>query len=130
MSSKLNKSWEQIRTEVHSPEGVESLKRSVKAGLFRKYSGLIESMFRYEYGSDRFDDMRVMSQDTAPEKFLFRNGECVWFLDDKTNQIHSSWTAGSTSTEDRRHGSPFPSVIPTTNAGPIPTRSRGSDLAD
>lgn len=89
MSSKLNKSWEQIRTEVHSPEGVESLKRSVKAGLFRKYSGLIESMFRYEYGSDRFDDMRVMSQDTAPEKFLFRNGECVWFLDDKTNQIHS-----------------------------------------
>ena len=89
MSSKLNKSWEQIRTEVHSPEGVENLKRTVKSGLFKKYCGLIESMFRYEYGSDRFDDMRVMSQDTAPEKFLFRNGECVWFLDDKTNQIHS-----------------------------------------
>lgn len=88
MASKINKSWEQIRTEVHSPVGVEQLKRAVKTGLFRKYTGLIESMFRYEYGSDRFEDMRVMSQDTAPEKFLFRNGECVWFRDDKTNQIH------------------------------------------
>ena len=89
MAAKLNKSWEKTREEVHSPVGVAQLKSSVKTGLFMKYCGLIESMFRYEYGSDRFDDMRVMSQDTAPEKFLFRNGECVWFLDDKTNQIHS-----------------------------------------
>ena len=88
MASKLNKSWEKTREEVHSPVGVAQLKSSVKTGLFTKYCGLIESMFRYEYGSDRFDDMRVMSQDTAPEKFLFRNGECVWFNDEKTNQIH------------------------------------------
>ena len=88
MAAKLNKSWEKTREEVHSPVGVAQLKSSVKTGLFTKYCGLIESMFRYEYGSDRFDDMRVMSQDTAPEKFLFRNGECVWFNDEKTNQIH------------------------------------------
>ena len=88
MASKLNISWEKLRTEIHSPEGVESLKREVKAGLFRKYAGLIESMFRYEFESDRFDDMRVMSFDTVPEKFLFRNGKCVWFLDKSTNQIH------------------------------------------
>lgn len=75
--------------EVHAPEGVEELKKAVKTGLFRKYAGLIESMWGYDYLSDRYTDMRIMSQDTAPEKFLFRNGESVWFNDDKTNQIHT-----------------------------------------
>ena len=88
MAAKLNKSWEMLRTEIHSPEGVEKLKQEVKTGLFRKYAGLIESMFRYEFESDKFDDMRVMSLDTVPEKFLFRNGKCVWFMDKSTNQIH------------------------------------------
>lgn len=88
MSKKLVPSWERIRSDIHSPPGVEELKKAVKAGLTRKYAGLIESMFRFEYGSDEFEDMRVMSQDTAPMKFLFRNGECVWFKDEKTRQIH------------------------------------------
>lgn len=88
MSKKLVPSWERIRSDIHSPPGVEELKKAVKAGLTRKYAGLIESMFRFEYGSDEFEDMRVMSQDTAPMKFLFRNGECAWFKDDKTRQIH------------------------------------------
>jgi len=88
MSKKLVPSWERIRSDIHSPPGVEELKKAVKAGLTRKYAGLIESMFRFEYESDEFEDMRVMSQDTAPMKFLFRNGECVWFKDEKTRQIH------------------------------------------
>lgn len=85
---KMNPSWEQLRAEVHSPPGVEQLKKSVKAGLTRKYAGIIESMFRFEFESPEFEDMRIMSQDTAPEKFLYRNGECVFFKDEATGQIH------------------------------------------
>ena len=85
---KMNPSWEKIREDIHSPPGVEQLKKSVKAGLTRKYAGIIESMFRFEFESPEFEDMRVMSQDTAPEKFLYRNGECVFFKDEATGQIH------------------------------------------
>lgn len=85
---KMIPSWESPRDELHSPEGVEELRKAVKTGLFRKYTGVIESMFRWEFDSERFDDMRVMSQDIVPEKFLFRNGQCVFFNDDRTNQIH------------------------------------------
>ena len=85
---KMNPSWEKIREDVHSPPGVEQLKKSVKAGLTRKYAGIIESMFRFEFESPEFEDMRIMSQDTAPEKFLYRNGECVFFKDEATGQIH------------------------------------------
>ena len=85
---KMNPSWEQLRADVHSPPGVEQLKKAVKAGLTRKYAGIIESMFRFEFGSPEFEDMRIMSQDTAPEKFLYRNGECVFFKDEATGQIH------------------------------------------
>ena len=84
----MNPSWEKIREDVHSPPGVEQLKKSVKAGLTRKYAGIIESMFRFEFESPEFEDMRIMSQDTAPEKFLYRNGECVFFKDEATGQIH------------------------------------------
>lgn len=77
--TKINKSWERTRTEVHSPAGVESLRKSVKWGLMRKYMGIAETMFRYDLSDERFRDMSIMSQDTVPEKFLMRNGECVWF---------------------------------------------------
>ena len=81
-------SWERDRSEIHSPAGVKELKKAVKAGLIKKYAGLIESMFRFEFESPEFEDMRIMSQDTAPEKFLYRNGECVFFKDEMTGQIH------------------------------------------
>lgn len=86
MSSKLNKSWERTRQEVHSPAGVESLRRAVKYGLMRKYMGIAETMYRYDGMDERFEDMNVMSQNTVPEKFLMRNGQCVWF--DWHGQIH------------------------------------------
>lgn len=89
MSSKINKSWERTRTEVHSPKGVEELRRAVKFGLSKKYKGLAESMWEYP-GLDNplFEDMNLMSQDTVPELFLMRNGMCVWFKDPQTEQVH------------------------------------------
>ena len=86
--TKLNKSWEKERTEVHSPKGVDELREAVRFGLRKKYKGIAETMFRYEYTSDRFSDMQVMSQDTVPEVCLMKNGQCVWFNDDNTEQIH------------------------------------------
>ena len=86
--SKLNKSWERIRDDIHSPAGIEELKKNIKSGLIKKYSGLFENMFSYEFDSDMFEDMRVMSRDTVPEKFLFKNGRTTFFKDDRTNQIH------------------------------------------
>ena len=88
MSSKINKSWERVRSEIHSPEGIAELKKNIKSGLLKKYSGLFENMFAYDFMSPEFDDMRVMSRDTVPEKFLFKNGRCCWFQDEKTKQIH------------------------------------------
>lgn len=89
MSYKLNKSWEKDRMEVHSPEGVKELRAAVRFGLRKKYKGLAESMFRYEGMDDpRLQDMQVMSQDTVPEIFLLKNGQCVWFDDTVTGQVH------------------------------------------
>jgi hypothetical protein len=85
--SKINRSWERSRNEVHSPVGVEELRKNIKYGLTRLYTGIAESMFRYDGIEDtKFQDMTVMSQDTAPEVFLFRNGQCVWF--ETAGQVH------------------------------------------
>lgn len=87
--TKINKSWEKTRTEVHSPDGVKDLRREIKFGLSKKYKGLAESMWEYQ-GLDApiFEDMNVMSQDTVPEVFLLKNGMAVWFQDPATDQIH------------------------------------------
>lgn len=88
MTRRLNKSWEKTYLdEVHSPEGVEELRKAVRFGLQKKYKGLAETMWRYEFG-EGFEDMQVMSQDTVPEVFLMKNGQCVWFRDDSTGQMH------------------------------------------
>ena len=89
MSYKINKSWEKERIEVHSPDGVKELRNAVRFGLQKKYKGMAESMFRYEGMDDpRLQDMQIMSQDTVPEIFLLRNGQCVWFDDTVTGQVH------------------------------------------
>lgn len=80
MSNKINKSWERTRTEVHSPVGIETLKKNVKWGLLKKYVGLAETMFKHEIDSPLTEDMRAMSRDELPEKYLMRNGACVWFM--------------------------------------------------
>lgn len=88
MTRRLNKSWEKTYLdEVHSPQGVEELRKAVRFGLQKKYKGLAETMWRYEFG-EGFEDMQVMSQDTVPEVFLMKNGQCVWFRDDSTGQMH------------------------------------------
>ena len=88
MSSKINKSWERVRNEIHSPAGIEELKKNIKSGLIKQYSGMFQSMFYPEFRSPEFEDMMIMSRDTVPEKFLFKNGKCCWFKDDRTGQIH------------------------------------------
>ena len=89
MSQKINKSWEKTRVDVHSPTGVADLRRNVKWGLMRKYMGIAETMFRYEgLDAPAFEDMGIMSRDQVPEKFLMRNGSCVWFQDPATGQMH------------------------------------------
>ena len=89
MSAKINKSWEKTRVDVHSPNGVQELRRNVKWGLTRKYMGIAETMFRYEgLDAPQFEDMGIMSRDQVPEKFLMRNGSCVWFQDPATGQMH------------------------------------------
>ena len=89
MSAKINKSWEKTRVDVHSPNGVQELRRNVKWGLTRKYMGIAETMFRYEgLDAPQFEDMSIMSRDQVPEKFLMRNGSCVWFRDPATGQMH------------------------------------------
>ena len=89
MSQKINKSWEKTRVDVHSPTGVADLRRNVKWGLMRKYMGIAETMFRYEgIDAPAFEDMGIMSRDQVPEKFLMRNGSCVWFQDPATGQMH------------------------------------------
>lgn len=87
MASKLNKSWEKSRSDTHSPTGVAEIRKNVKWGLTRFYCGIAESMFRYDFDKS-FDDMRVMSRDKVPEKFLMNNGECVVFRDPLTEQMH------------------------------------------
>ena len=85
--SKINRSWERSRNEVHSPVGVDELRKNIKYGLTRLYTGIAESMFQYDGIEDtKFQDMTVMSQDTVPEVFLFRNGQCVWF--ETAGQVH------------------------------------------
>lgn len=88
MSSKINKSWERVRNDIHSPAGIEELKKNIKSGLIKQYSGMFQSMFYPEFRSPEFEDMMIMSRDTVPEKFLFKNGKCCWFKDDRTGQIH------------------------------------------
>lgn len=81
MTSKINKSWERTRSETHSPQGIDALRKSLKDALVRKYTGMAESMFRYEGLDDGvFEDMNVMSQNTMPEVTLMRNGKLVQFM--------------------------------------------------
>ena len=80
-------SWENPRDAgVHSPIGIDTLKKNIKWGLMKKYVGLGESMFKHEIDSPLTEDMRAMSRDELPEKYLMRKGQCVWF--EYGGQIH------------------------------------------
>lgn len=86
--SKINKPWEQNKIKnIHSQEGVQELRKAIKFGLQKKYKGLAESMFAYDYAENpKVEDMLKMSQDTVPEMYLLKNGQCVWF--EWAGQIH------------------------------------------
>jgi len=79
---RIEPSWEKARkADIHSPQGVRELREEAKAALMRKYTGLAQGMFRWEF-DDSFSDMTVMSQGEAPEKYLWLNGSaCVFELE-------------------------------------------------
>lgn len=86
MSSKINKSWERDRDRIHSPQGVEDLRRELKDALIRKYTGMAENLFQYNFDEfPQFEDMLLMTRDDEPEKTLMRNGIGVWF------EINGQW---------------------------------------
>lgn len=90
MGKKIKPSWEEPRWKddnVHSPKGIERLRNEVRFGLQKKYKGLAEMMWRWEF-PEGFEDMQVMSQNLVPELFMLKNGKAVWFKDPDTEQFH------------------------------------------
>lgn len=98
MTKYINPSWERERDgDLHSPKGIAKLRSDIRFGLRKKYIGIAESMWRYEAptSSARFEDMRVMSQDTAPEYYLMKNGQCVWFtIGDQVHCLPMTYVGG------------------------------------
>ena len=86
--SKLNKSWEKVRGDLHSAEGVEQLKDAVKYGLNKKYAIIIETMFEWTFEGEQYEDMQIMSRDSVPEKLFYMNGKATAFRDPSTGQVH------------------------------------------
>ena len=85
MGKKINPSWERKKEELHSPEGVRDLKNELKDALVRRYVGLAESMWRYNFEDfPQFEDMLLMTRDDQPEKTLMLNSQGVWFEMPKT----------------------------------------------
>ena len=80
MGKKIIPSWEKERGSIHSPEGVKDLRRELKDALVRKYCGLAENMWKYNFEDfPQFEDMLLMTRDDQPEKTLMQNGIGVWF---------------------------------------------------
>ena len=80
MGKKITPSWEKEKGSIHSPEGVKDLRRELKDALVRKYCGLAENMWKYNFEDfPQFEDMLLMTRDDQPEKTLMQNGIGVWF---------------------------------------------------
>lgn len=85
---KVKFSWERGHLdEVHSPEGINDLKQTVKYALIKQYTGINESQWEWKgLDDDKFKDMVLMSRGTMPEKLLNNNGTACVF--EYGNQIH------------------------------------------
>ena len=80
MSKKINPSWERVRSELHSPKGVEDLRRSLKDALVRKYAGMAENMWMYDFEKfPEFQDFLQMNRDDQPEKTIMLSADSRWF---------------------------------------------------
>lgn len=98
MTKRPRGSWNNTKPkdEIHSPEGVEALRKSFRDGLYRYYTGIAESMWKWDLSGEAFQDMFAMTRGKYPEKLMFQNGSAVWFRDPKTDQIHClPYTANS-----------------------------------
>lgn len=85
---KVIPSWEKEYADrgVHAPLGVKELRKNLKDGLRRRYIGYAENMFRYNFPDPVFDDMKLMSRENVPEKWLVQGGQCAAVEDN--GQIH------------------------------------------
>lgn len=81
MAKHINPSWDRIdKNAIHSPAGVQELRRELKDALIRKYTGMAENLFQYNFDEfPQFEDMLLMTRDDEPEKTLMRNGQGAWF---------------------------------------------------
>lgn len=80
MGNKINFSWERYRNEVHSPVGVDQLRKVMRASLIKKYLSIAEAMFQYNmHEIPMFEDILQMSRDKVPERWLVGNGQEVVF---------------------------------------------------
>lgn len=98
MTKRPRGSWndQKPKDEIHSPEGVDALRKSFRDGLYRYYTGIAESMWKWDLSGEAFQDMFAMTRGKYPEKLMFQNGSAVWFRDPKTDQIHClPYTANS-----------------------------------
>lgn len=83
-------SWENHRNKggnrVHSPEGIAHMRDALRWALTKYYTGIAESMWEYTFDDDKCHDMVMKSRGTVPEKYLFRNGQALFF--EYAGQIH------------------------------------------
>ena len=89
--------WDKNKGELHSPPGIEELRKNAKDGLRAFYGGIAQSMFEYR-GIDKepmLADALEMSRDTIPEKLLYRNGESVVFrIGDELHNLPVTYEGG------------------------------------
>lgn len=87
---KINPSWETFRDNkgIHSPQGVDDLRESLRNALIRRYTGLAETMWQYDLSDPVFEDMNLMSRNMEPERTLMTRGQGVWFSIPETGQWH------------------------------------------
>lgn len=90
MGKRVNPSWERVgeSDRFHSNGGVAEFRGTLKDALVRKYAGLAESMWQYNFEKfEQFNDFCLMSQDREPEKTLMKGTGC-WFEIPGTGQWH------------------------------------------
>lgn len=67
-----------MTVNLHSVEGAEALKNTLRTALTNRYRTIAESMFVWTL-DDNFSDMLSMTHNEIPERFLFDGGKCCTF---------------------------------------------------
>lgn len=89
MGKVVKPSWEAPRPNdsFHSPQSIAEFKSTLKTSLIRKYTGMAESMWEWDFStSPQFEDFSLMTRHTEPETTLMRSGQGVFFEVPSTGQ--------------------------------------------